>query len=317
MTQHELTPVPVALGTWAWGDTGRPGDGYFGSELATDQLREVAAKAHSAGFTLWDTAYNYGKGRSESTLQQVLSDYDRDDYQLSTKFTPGAAGDGTDPMGDMLELSLANLATDHIDLYWIHNSEDVDRWTAALIPLLRSGRIRHVGVSNHNLRQIEQADAILREAGYRVEAVQNHFSLLHRESEEAGILDYCQDNDITFFPYMVLEQGALTGAYSPEHPMPEGSSRAEIYNPMLERLAPVTSRLSELGSAKGAGTADVATAWAIAKGTTPIIGVTKPAHVESLVRAAALELSAEEVSSLEELSAGVRVNTRGFWEKSI
>jgi aryl-alcohol dehydrogenase-like predicted oxidoreductase len=125
-------------------------------------------------------------GRSETVLGKVLKRYARSDYQLSTKFTPQIAGTGHDPMADMLEQSLANLGTDYIDLYWIHNPADVPRWTPHLIPLLKSGKVRHVGVSNHNLNQIKLADQILGEAGFRVEAIQNHYSLLYRGSERPG-----------------------------------------------------------------------------------------------------------------------------------
>lgn len=217
MTRETLTAPKVALGTWAWGDSGESGDGYFGSTLTKAAQEEVADKAHAAGFTLWDTALVYGMGHSEIVLGEVLKRFARSDYQLSTKFTPQIARAGDDPMAEMLEQSLANLGTDYIDLYWIHNPADVKRWTPHLIPLLESGKIKHVGVSNHNLSEIKLADQLLGEAGYRVEAVQNHYSLLYRSSEEAGILDYCRDHDIAFYSYMVLEQGALTGKYSPEN----------------------------------------------------------------------------------------------------
>lgn len=69
--------------------------------------------------------------------------------------------------------------------------------------------MKNVGVSNHNLSEIKRANEILGEQGFRISAVQNHFSLLNRSSESSGILDYCRENDITFFAYMVLEQGAL------------------------------------------------------------------------------------------------------------
>ncbi|WP_275415522.1 aldo/keto reductase [Micromonospora sediminimaris] len=112
-------------------------------------LREVVEKAQSSGFTMWDTAMVYGMGRSETVLAQALKGYARSEYQLSTKFTPQVAGDGDDPVADMLEQSLDRMGTGFVDLYWIHNPADVARWTPLLIPLLQSSRIRHIGVSNH------------------------------------------------------------------------------------------------------------------------------------------------------------------------
>lgn len=314
MTSKTPTAPAVALGTWAWGDSGEAGDGYFGSELTASGLREVVEKAHSNGFTLWDTAAVYGMGRSETVLAQALKGYARNEFQLSTKFTPQIAGDGDDPVADMLEQSLDRMSTDYVDLYWIHNPADVARWTPLLIPLLRSGRIKHVGVSNHNLEEIALADRILGEAGFRVEAVQNHYSLLYRNSERAGILEHCREHGVRFFSYMVLEQGALTGRYSPDHPLPGGSSRAAVYNRILPRLRALTDRMGAIGRDRGASAADVATAWAIAKGTTPIIGVTRASYIDGLVRARGIELAEEEITELEALADAADVDTRGSWE---
>ncbi|CAM5339397.1 Aldo/keto reductase OS=Streptomyces tendae OX=1932 GN=GUR47_24330 PE=4 SV=1 [Streptomyces tendae] len=317
MTSKALTVPAVALGTWAWGDSGEAGDGYFGSRLSESGLREVVEKAQSNGFTLWDTAVAYGLGRSESVLARALSGLPRGEYQLSTKFTPQLAGDGDDPVADMLDQSLDRLRTDYVDLFWIHNPADVARWTPSVIPLLRSGKIKHIGVSNHNVAQIALADRILGEAGFRVEAVQNHYSLLYRGSERAGILDHCREHDVRFFSYMVLEQGALTGRYSPANPLPEGSSRAAVYNGVLPRLRELTDRMEAIGRDRGASAADVATAWAVAKGTTPIVGVTKAAHVDGLVRARGVELGDEEIAELEALADAADVDTRGWWEQAM
>lgn len=317
MTIDNLKIPTVALGTWAWGDSGEIGDGYFGAQLTRAELEAVVDKALAAGFTLWDTARVYGMGRSETVLGEVLKRYARSDYQLSTKFTPQIAGTSDDPMADMLEQSLANLGADYIDLYWIHNPADVPRWTPHLIPLLKSGKVKHVGVSNHNLSEIKLADQILREAGFRVEAIQNHYSLLYRSSEQAGILDYCRNQGIPFFAYMVLEQGALTGKYSPENPLPEGSNRAKNYNGILPQLKALTDKLVSIGQSEGAEAPDVAAAWAIAKGTTPIIGVTKPQYIESLVRAGSITLTSDDIAELEALADAAHVNTRGWWEREM
>jgi aryl-alcohol dehydrogenase-like predicted oxidoreductase len=317
MAIDNLKIPTVALGTWAWGDSGETGNGYFGSSMTQAGLEEVADKAHAAGLTLWDTAIVYGMGRSETVLGEVLKRFARSDYQLSTKFTPQAAGAGDDPVADMLEQSLARLGAEYIDIYWIHNPADVARWTPHLIPLLKSGKVKHVGVSNHNLSQIKQANQILGEAGFRVEAVQNHYSLVYRSAEDAGILDYCRNQGIPFFAYMVLEQGALTGKYSPENPLPEGTNRAQAYNGMLPQLKALTDKLASVGQKQGAAASDVATAWAIAKGATPIIGVTRPHYIEGLVRATSMTLTSDNIVELEALADAANVNTRGWWEQEM
>ncbi|MFH8534922.1 aldo/keto reductase [Streptomyces tendae] len=317
MTKSPLTTPAITLGTWAWGDSGEAGDGYFGSALTESGLREVVEKAQANGFTLWDTAAVYGMGRSETVLAKTLEGYDRGEYQLSTKFTPQIASNSDAPVADMLKQSLMRMGTDYIDLYWIHNPADVERWTQGLIPLLESGKVRHVGVSNHNTEEIARADEILGMAGFRVEAVQNHYSLLYRSSEKGGVLDHCRKHGITFFSYMVLEQGALTGRYGPENPMPEGTSRADIYNDVLPQLRALTDKLAALGQSHDASAADIATAWAIAKGTTPIIGVTKSHYVDGLVRARSIELTGEDIAELESLADQAGVDTRGSWEREM
>ena len=117
-----------------------------------------------------------------------------------------------------------------------------------------------------------------------------------------------------FFSYMVLEQGALTGKYDPEHPLPEGSRRATVYNRILPQLQELTDRMVEVGKDRGASVADVATAWAIAKGTSPIIGVTKPSHISGLIQAQNIVLTEEEIAELEALADVTDVDTRGSWE---
>jgi aryl-alcohol dehydrogenase-like predicted oxidoreductase len=96
--------------------------------------------------------------------------------------------------------------------------------------------------------------------------------------------------------------------------LPEGSSRAAVYNGILPQLQALTGRMGAIGEDRGASAADVATAWAIAKGTTPIIGVTKAGYIDGLVRAHGIELADEEIAELEALADAADVDTRGSWE---
>ena len=128
-------------------------------------------------------------------------------------------------------------------------------------------------------------------------------------------MDYCHNQGIPFFAYMVLEQGALSGKYSPENPLPEGSARAKTYNGMLSRLKALTDKLASIGHEQRAAVPDVATAWAVAKGAKPIIGVTKPDYIDSLIRASAMVLSSDDILQLEALADAANVSTRGWWEQ--
>ena len=174
-----------------------------------------------------------------------------------------------------------------------------------------------IGVSNHNLAEIRQANEILKAHGLKLSAVQNHYSLINRSSEDSGILDYCKENGITFFSYMVLEQGALTGKYDTAHPMPEGSDRAATYNPIMDKLEILNTELKKLSVKYNVNPAQIPVAWAIAKGTLPIIGVTKEAQVIDAVKAANVILSEEETAGLEKVADSLNLNVVRMWEKEM
>lgn len=307
----------IALGAWSWGAGAAGGDQVFGNHLFEKDLQPVFDKAMECGLTLWDTAAVYGEGSSERILGSFIKGVNREDVIISTKFTPQIAADTPTAMQDMLDGSKERLHVDSIDVYWIHNPMDVEKWTPDLIPLAKSGQIKSIGVSNHSLAEIKRANEILHAAGLKISAVQNHFSLLHRSSERAGILDYCKENDITFYAYMVLEQGALTGRYNKEQPFPAGTGRGDAYNPHLGEIENLVAELQKIGENHNASPAQIATAWAIAKGTLPIIGVTKVKQVEEAAVAAQIALTSEEVSRLEKLGDEVGVHTLREWEKEM
>ena len=304
----------IALGTWSWGTGAVGGDQVFGNHLETEELKPVFDEAMANGVNLWDTAVVYGMGASETVLSAFTKTRKREDVLISTKFTPQIAGDSADPVADMLAGSLERFGTDYIDVYWIHNPADVERWTPFLAPLVKSGKVKRVGVSNHNLAQIKRAEEILSKEGVHLSAIQNHYSLLYRSSEKAGILDYCKEKGIDFWAYMVLEQGALSGKYDTAHPLPEGSQRGDTYNPLLPQIEKLVAVMRTVGDRYGITPAQVALAWAIAKGTTPIIGVTKTAQVQDAVQAAAITLTEAEVKIIEDAAESTGVDTRGSWE---
>lgn len=312
------TEMPkIALGAWSWGAGAAGGDQVFGNHLSEKDLKPVFDKAMELGLNLWDTAAVYGEGTSESILGNFVKDIPRENVIISTKFTPQIEDGTPEAMQHMLDGSKERLHTDVMDIYWIHNPMDVERWTPDLIPLAKSGQIRTIGVSNHNLSEIKRAAKILSSAGLKISAVQNHYSLLHRSSEKAGILEYCRENGITFYAYMVLEQGALTGRFDTAHPFPEGTGRGEAYNPHLKELETLVNELRRVGEKHNASPAQIATAWAIARGTVPIIGVTKVRQAEEAAEAAQIILTEEEVLRLEKLGDEAGVDTLREWEKEM
>lgn len=300
----------IAMGAWAWGN-----DGTFGDNYTSADLKNVYDTAMENGFNLWDTAVVYGMGTSESILGELAENTPRENLILSTKFTPQIEDGTSEAMQNMINGSKERLHTDFIDMYWIHNPMDVEKYTPMLIPLVKSGQIREIGVSNHNLSEIKRANEILNNEGVKISAVQNHYSLLNRSSETSGILEYCKENDIIFYSYMVLEQGALTGKYNASNPFPDGSDRAKAYNPIIDKIDKLVSAMKEIGKKYNAESAQIATAWAIAKGTLPIIGVTKVNHVMDALKACEIELTENEINKLEKTADSIDVSTIRYWEK--
>ena len=303
----------IALGAWAWGN-----DGTFGNEHKIDDLKPIYDKAMKLGLNLWDNAFVYGMGTSEEILGQFLRNSQRDDFIISTKFTPQLAEmfEGNQVTA-MYENSAKILGVDEIDIFWIHNPIDAPEWTKKLVETAKEHNIGMIGVSNHNLAEIKEANEILNDAGLKLGAVQNHYSLLNRSSEDSGILDYCKENDIVFFSYMVLEQGALSGKYDTIHPFPEGSERANAYNDSLMEIEELNNGIAEIASKHDVKVAQLPIAWAISKGTLPIVGATKVHHVEDAANALDITLSEDEIKTMEKLADNANINTIRFWEKEM
>jgi len=303
----------IAMGAWAWGDK----DGYFGNTMTGDEFKPIFDEAMKRGLNLWDTATAYSNGESEKILGRFVNDAGRENVIVSTKFTPQMAAMYHDSVEEMCDASLERMGIDYIDIYWIHNPIGAPEYTKQLIPLLKAGKVKTVGVSNHNLVQIKEADEILKAEGFKVSAVQNHFSLINRSSFDSGIVDYCNENGITFYGYMTLEQGALSGKYDSSNPFPAGSARAQIFNPLLDKLTVITDELKRIAKDHDASAAQIATAYAIAKGVVPILGVTKIYQVEEAVGTAEIVLSSGEVKALEDAADKSGVSSIQMWEQKM
>ena len=312
MTLKDNLPK-IAIGAWAWGN-----DGTFGNEHNIEDLKPIYDKSMELGLNLWDTAYVYGMGKSEEVLGEFLKTSNREDFIISTKFTPQLAEMfEANEVTSMYENSAKILGVEDIDIFWIHNPVGAPDWTKKLVETAKEHDIKMIGVSNHNLAEIKEANEILKEAGLKLGAVQNHYSLLNRSSEDSGILEYCKENDIIFFSYMVLEQGALSGKYDTAHPFPEGSDRANAYGGSLAEIEELNKAIADIAENHDAKVAQLPIAWAIAKGTLPIIGATKVHHVEDAADAVNIELSDDEIKTMEELADKANVNTIRIWEKEM
>ena len=304
----------IVLGTWSWGTGLNGGNAIFGNNYQAKDLKPVYDKAVESGFTLWDTAFVYAMGSSEKILGSFIKN--NKDIIVSTKFTPLGIFDA--PVEKSLNKSCLNLNRKAIDIYFIHRPQNVKKWTTQLIPLMKNKKIKYAGVSNHNLAEIKEAKSILESAGLKLSCIQNHYSLVFRVSERNGILDFCKKNNITFFSYMTLEQGALTGRYNSKNPFKPGSRRAGAFTPdVLNKIEGLKNKLKQIGDKHGADEAQIAMAWAIAKGTIPVIGVTKESHVQGALGALNITLEDGDINVLEKAASETGVEIKGSWENIV
>jgi len=283
----------------------------FGMRVDLEGTRAVVDAALEAGVTLFDTADIYGgKGGSESLLGEVLEGR-RDRVVLATKFG-GDMGDGTEARGSRdyihkaIDASLQRLRTDVVDLYQYHTPDHVtpfEETFGALDELVRTGKVRYVGHSNLNARQVEEVDAICRDRGFaRPVSAQNEYSLLRRQAEEE-LLPTCERLGIGVLPYFPLASGLLTGKYRRGEARPEGTrlaGRNEVFtNETFDRL----EALEEFARARGLTLLQVAIGGLLAQPAiaSVIAGATKPEQVHANVEAAQWEPTPKDVAALNRL----------------
>jgi len=283
----------------------------LGMRVDLKGTRAVVDAALEAGVTLFDTADIYGgKGGSESLLGEVLEGR-RDRVVLATKFG-GDMGDGTEARGSRdyihkaIDASLQRLRTDVVDLYQYHTPDHVtpfEETFGALDELVRTGKVRYVGHSNLNARQVEEVDAICRDRGFaRPVSAQNEYSLLRRQAEEE-LLPTCERLGIGVLPYFPLASGLLTGKYRRGEARPEGTrlaGRNEVFtNETFDRL----EALEEFARARGLTLLQVAIGGLLAQPAiaSVIAGATKPEQVHANVEAAQWEPTPEDLAALSRL----------------
>jgi aryl-alcohol dehydrogenase-like predicted oxidoreductase len=198
----------------------------FGRRLDRERTRRVVEAALDTGITFFDTAESYGDGDSERFLGAALGER-RADVVVATKFG-WARGDlpGGSPerVRQAIEGSLGRLGTDIVDLYYYHRPDGVTplaETLGAMRELVEAGKVRALGVSNVDVGLLREAEA----AGSDIVAVQNRYSLVHRDDED-GVLPFCREQGIGYVPYFPLESGLLTGKYRRGEPAPEGARLA-------------------------------------------------------------------------------------------
>ncbi len=272
------------------------GCNQFGGRLDLEGTRAVIDGAISEGITFLDTADRYGNTHSEEFIGEVLRGR-RDEVVLATKFGMDL-GDGWEgPRGapdyiqHAAENSLRRLQTDVIDVYWYHRPDGITPIAdtlAGLDTLVKAGKVRSIGASNFGADQIEEADAIARERGLtRFTAIQNEYSLLHRDPE-SDVLPVCERLDVAFIPYYPLASGLLTGKYRRDAAAPEGARLSKRDQIATDEQWAMVESLVAYADQRGVPVTDVAIGALLTHPAVAsvIAGATKPEQLASNAAAA-------------------------------
>lgn len=274
--------------------------------IGEKETEAVVARAIERGVNFIDTANCYAHGTSEEFIGKALRGLGvaRDKIVLATKvfFNDGCLG--KEAIARECEASLKRLGTDYIDLYIIHRfdyTHPIEETMEALDSLVKSGKVRALGASAMYAYQLYDMQLAAEKNGWtKFSSMQCHYNLLYRE-DEREMLPVCAKHGMSITPYSPLASGHLT---RPEWDSASVRSTTDKvmhgkYDAAKELDMPIVSAVAEVAEARGVPMGDVALAWLLAKGTTPIVGCSKPERVDDAVRAVELELAPEEITSLE------------------
>ena len=299
----------ICLGCMSYGDPAR--DGWA---LNEEQSRPYIQRAQELGINFFDTANVYSNGMSEEVTGRALRDFARRDEVVIATKVRFATGKGSNNQGlsrkhilSAIDASLKRLGTDYVDLYQIHRWDydtPIEETMEALHDVIRAGKARYIGASAMYAWQFAKAQFSADLHGWtRFVSMQPHYNLIYRE-EEREMLPLCQDQKIAVIPFSTLARGWLARKPLSEQNETMRAQADAVTKQRYDREDNVTivQRVSELAEARGLPMAQVALAWMLAKPivTAPIIGATKPHHLEDAVAALSVRLAPEEVQQLEE-----------------
>jgi 1-deoxyxylulose-5-phosphate synthase len=301
----------VCLGMMSYGnDSDRP---WVLDEAAAEPIVRMAVEG---GVTFFDTADVYSGGASEVATGRLLRRFiSRDEVVVATKVhgqtTPGPNGRGLSRKHIMsaIDASLERLGMDHVDLYQIHRWDSetpIEETMEALHDVVRAGKARYIGASSMYAWQFARAQHVAETHGWtRFVSMQNHLNLVYRE-EEREMLPLCLEDGIGVIPWSPLARGLLAGNRGRGDDKRTTRAQTDAFNEVLyddtDADFAVVDRLLEVAGERGLPPARVALAWLLHKPgvTAPIVGATKPGHLEDALAATDVALSPEEIARLEE-----------------
>ncbi len=301
-----LDVSPICLGCMSYGVSDR---GNHEWTLSEDESRPHIQRAVEAGINFFDTANVYSDGTSEEIVGRALADFARrDEIVLATKvhgqMHAGPNGRGLSRKAIMAEIdnSLRRLGTDYVDLYQIHRWDHhtpIEETMEALHDVVKAGKALHIGASSMWAWQFAKAQHVAERNGWtKFATMQNHYNLLYRE-EEREMLPLCADQGVGVIPWSPLARGKLT------RDLDESTARqdTDVFGRSLYGAAntEIITEVAAIAADHGVSRAQVALAWVSRNPTVsaPIIGATKPHHLDDAIASLDLVLSDDEVARLE------------------
>lgn len=306
----DLVVSPIGLGCWQFSNAGL--GNFWGSiELETEQ--EIVARSLELGVNWFDTAEAYGRGNSERALAASLQAAGKKPGEviIATKWMPLLRFAGS--ISRTISKRTDCLAPFPIDLYQIHfpaSFSGIPSQMKRMASLVRSERIRCVGVSNFSEVQMRKAHKALADEGVALVSNQVQYSLLDRKIERNGVLDAAKELGISIIAYSPLAKGLLTGRFHFDPTQVQnmtGMRRQSLKRHLdsLDRSRPLIDELARIGETHGATAAEVALNWLVTfHGDTVVAipGASKATQAQHNAHAMTFDLTDRELQSIDELS---------------
>jgi len=300
---------PIGLGCWQFSE-GKGGATGTWDPIPVEETNGIVRAALDGGINWFDTAELYGYGRSERAIAQALklAGKANQDVIIATKWNPigRTARSITQTIGERQK----HLNGFTIDLYQIHAPvafASRESEMNAMADLVEAGKIRSIGISNYNARQMRRAHDVLLTRGLRLTSNQVRYSLLNRRIESNGILDTAKELGVTIIAYSPLDMGLLTGKFHKNPALLDNRPflRRQQLRRKLESSRELINALEDIAQAHGVTTSQVALNWLInfhGDTVVAIPGASKIRHAEQNVGAMTFTLSDTELTRIDGLS---------------
>jgi aryl-alcohol dehydrogenase-like predicted oxidoreductase len=289
---------------------GRAATGMHQWTLDEDAAAAFFRQAVELGITFWDTANVYQGGTSEEFVGRAVQRYSRrEDIVLATKVS-GKMNDGPSGSGlsrpailEQLDDSLRRLGTDYVDVYYVHRFDEdvpVEETMEALHDVVKAGKVRYLGASSMWAWQFAKLQHTAELNGWtRFSAMQDQYSVLRRE-EEREMIPLCLDQGVGLTPYSPLAKGRAARPWGDQTARARTDAVAKAFDRDVDK--PVVEAIEAIAAARGLPMAQIALAWVLSKPvvSSPIVGATKPHHLQDAVAALDVTLTDDEAAALEE-----------------